>query len=181
MYNIYCLADYNYAEKEEALRISLNIKASIKRSFDDSTHDFLEQRLNELNEKLSRLEELPVKEVEEKHDVENAIILVLENDIKKFKLFILKKFNFYMEFSLHADDIIHMKFTPFKELNEYFELDAYEIKALQHLGFRMSEDVLFIDFDMKNDSIKSIKVLLSRIFFEVFHWSRRKIFELVIY
>jgi len=158
-----------------------NIKANVKRSTDNSLNGLQEQRLNELNEKLSRLNKLPQREVEEKHDLQNAIIRLLENDIKEFKLFILKKYNFYIEFSLQADEIIHMKFTPFKEFKEYFELDAFQMRTLEHIGFSVNEDMVFIDFDLKNNSVNSLLILVSRIFFEVFYSHRREIFELVIY
>jgi len=41
---------------------------------------------------------LPQKEVEEKYDFENAIIRLLENNIQGFRLYILRRFNFYIDF-----------------------------------------------------------------------------------
>ena len=48
LHNLYCLTDYNHAEKAEALRMLSNIKANVKRSTDNSLNGLPEQRLNEL-------------------------------------------------------------------------------------------------------------------------------------
>ena len=111
---------------------------------------------------------MPQKEVEEKYDFENAIIRLLENNIQGFRLYILRRFNFYIEFSLQATDVIHIEFTPFKNFDERFEFNTFEKTTLQHLGFILAGELLFIDFDLKENSIQSMKILLSRIFLKSF-------------
>ncbi len=180
LFNLYALSDYNHAEKTEVLRQISNSDLMLQKQQDDFFKKFAVNRSRELNVKLSALNKMPVVEVEEKNDLENAIIRLLEKDIKRFKLFILRTKNFYMDFSLQRQDIVRIEFTPFKNFYEYFSISDFEIQALQRIGFMLNQDRLYINFDLTNQSTQAIKIFLSRIFFEVFYWHSRKGFELEI-
>ena len=185
LFNLYALSDYNHTEKTKVLRMISNIE-SIKKT-DNDFISYREKQLQELNAKLSILNEMPIIEIEEKYDIENAIIQLLEKQINGFKLFILKEANLYLDFTLTEIDIVHIEFTPFKALfNEYLFSDLLgdsEIESLHKNGFKLNDDqnVFYINFNLQNQSTQLLEIFLSRIFFEILHWHSRKNFELVIY
>jgi hypothetical protein len=180
--NLYALSDYNHAEKTKVLSFISNIQSHKKRFNNDFTSSFDEERLKKLNLKLSILNEQPVIEVEQKYDVENAIIQLLEKKINSFKLFILKTYNLYLYFTLIEPGIVHIEFTPFKNFIDDYSLNESKIELLVKRGFNLSYDqsILYIDFDLRDQTIQSLKKFLSRIFFEDFYWHLEKNSELVI-
>jgi hypothetical protein len=180
LYVLYCLSDNNYAEKTEVLKRIKNFELKLKKLDSQFREDFIEIEIHGMNTTLAKLKELPIIEVEEKHDLENATIQLLENKIKGFKL-ISKQLAFYINFSLRNRDVIQIKFTPFNDSADYSFFDGSQIKRLQKLGFNLNYNTLYTNVDVHNQSTQVINILLSRIFFEIFYWHRWKLLELVIY
>lgn len=184
LFNLYSLSDYNHVKKTEQLRILSNIEFARSKNNIDSS--FIESKIKNVQAELSRLNELPVFEVEEKHDIESAIINLLERKVAGFKLFILPEENLYLDFSLSASDTVHIEFTPFNALNKYSFHDLVhnsEIESLHHNGFKLSEDgnIIYLDFSLIECSTRSLMIFLSKLFLEILHRQFRETFKLLIY
>lgn len=182
LFTLYCLADYDHAEKAKLLRILSNLHSVI----DDAGHplftEVIEKEIKEMTAKLSLLNEKPIIEVEEKHDIENAIIYLLERKINGFKLFMSKRYNSYLDFTLAAADVVHIEFTPFDELYEEYSVDS-EKEILKHHGFKLNgnANILYIDFDLKDISTKILMIFLSQLFFGTLRYHIEKKLKLSIY
>ena len=130
LFNLYSLSDYDHAKKAELRRRLSNVESSTKEPDHPLFKEFREKEIKELTDKLSSLNEKPIIEVEEKHDIENAIIYLLEKKISGFKLFISKRYNLYLDFTLAATDVVHIEFTPLDTLYEKYFFDSFFKKCL---------------------------------------------------
>jgi hypothetical protein len=192
LFNLYSLTDYKHAEKAEIKRQISNIEFLKKSKKDQFKLRFAEKRLQELNEKLDALNRETITEIEEKYDIENAIIRLLEKEINGFKIFILKGFNLYLDFTLIETEIIHISFTPLSKIFSERTLEQYalnyfindtDIKSLKRNGFKLSDDenLLYINFDLKNKSTQFLISFLSFVFYKILNSHSAKVLELKIY
>lgn len=187
LFNLYSLSDYAHAEKARLLRILSNLRSAIKYADHPLLKALREKEINELTAKLSLLNEKPIIEVEEKHNIENAIIQLVEEKINGFKFFISKRDNLYLDFTLAEADVIHIGFTPFNLLhgeysfNNFFEDSKIEI--LKRNGFKLSDNanILYIDFDLKDRSTQTLVIFLSKLFLKPSYGYAKENFELSIY
>lgn len=184
LFNLYSLSDYNHSQKTELQKRLSNME--LIKSKENLHSPFIEREIKNLQTKLSQLNELAGFEVEEKYDIENAIIYLLEEKINGFKLIILKKGNLYLDFSFPGEDTIHIQFTPFNKLAEYAFTDllhSSEIELLYLNGFTLSEDrnVMYIDFCLEGSSTQRLTIFLAKLFFDILSFQQTKFFELLTY
>lgn len=185
LFNLYCLLDYDHAKKVKLLQVLSNIK--LVKNKNDLDSSLIEKELESLQTKLSILNEKSIIEVAEKHDIENAIIYLLERKINGFKIFILKRDNLYLDFTLAAADVVHIKFTPFNLLNGEYSFDNFfedsTIETLKRNGFKLNgnANILYIDYHLKNKSTQVLMVFLSQLFFSTLRWYIEKKLALSIY
>jgi len=187
LFNLYALSDKNHKEKADIKRHISNIQFRKKKPDINFVSTSYEEILQQLNARLDKLNQLPVVAIEEKHDIENAIIRLLEKEINGFKISILKQWNVYLNFTLIEANTIHMEFTPFNTLSNNYSFGNLfhdsEIEALKRYGFRLNEDhnVFYINFNLEGNSTQLLIEFLLRIFYEILNGHSGKILELLIY
>lgn len=185
LFNLYSLADATYAEKNKISQLISNIMSIKEECNDKSMANFCEKTLKEFKTKLSALNEIPLVEPEEKHDIENSIIRLAEKNINGFQL-ILKEADLFLDFTLAQPDVIRIELTPFNALHKSSFDSLFhdsEIKSLKKNGFKLSDNQnnFYINFNLKNQSTRSLNIFLAYVFFEILHWHSRKNSELLIY
>ena len=109
-------------------------------------------------------------------------INLLERKINGFKLFMLKRDNLYLDFTLAATEVVHIEFTPFNKLNGEYSPDS-ETEILKQHGFKLNDNanILYMGFDLKDRSTRTLMTFLSQLFLKPFYSYTRKNFELSIY
>jgi hypothetical protein len=132
------------------------------------------ENLQSEKEALERLNQIPKKEGLPNNDalLDKTLRKLLDKKIKDFKLILKKDENLFLEFSF-SNKILKVTIPYVKQHTKKWILSDEKINKLKNLGFNLNENdtkLTLILIGDKEDILKRLKIILSKIIFEIFYF-----------
>ncbi len=170
------IEDPYYDEKMGQKRLIASLEKRLVDTNSDAEKNYLIKKLQDYKEAVNKLNESTSEKAKTGNEniLENSITDLLEKKIKSFRLILIKSDNLLLEFS-HNKKVTKVVVPYVKALIDKQILNEQNMKKLINLGFESSgkQSKLVLElFRNKETIVKELKIILSKIVFEVFYFKQ---------
>lgn len=171
----YHLQDKAYSGKANLLGIIDSYEKQIESGISEFERNYYLKIIQKEREKLDKLRqsELSLDHIEHQDLLDSTLFKLIDKRIKYFNLILIKKKNFYLNFRLSKKQFV-ISLDNIKRHVKKHALYEGQINSLERSGFIFSSNrnklTLFLPYAGSKD-INSVKLILIKIVFEIFHFS----------
>lgn len=168
------LEDINHDEKKDLEREIIFREKDLNTEIPDPMRAYFLGELQKLKQQLAELNRISKEpsEVGTSTVFDEVLIKLIRGKIKKFTVILNSRAGLNLEFSTSKNNL-KLAFPDIKRQLKNYLLYGSQIELLTRLGFSLTnhDDKLVLQLPMKDmSSIDTLKTILARIVFEVFHF-----------
>lgn len=166
--------DIFYDEKSHKQRRITALEKRLEEASSDDWKEYLNKDLQRHKEELEKLNQSSQNKTasENENIVDKTILDLVERKIKGFKLILKKAGNFLLDFS-YRKEALKVVLPNLKSLTNKWTLHEDNINTFINLGFVLTDNQSTLVLKLTGDKeaiIQNLKIILSKIVFEIFYF-----------
>ena len=166
--------DRFYKEKDFRLERIAIWKQALSLAISDDMKEYYEMIIQMEEEDLEKLNQISKQQAANPNSsiFDDALVKLVEKKIKNLKLILKKTDNFFLGFT-YSTKKLKVSLPYVRQHKKKRLLDDESITSFQNLGFDLSQNKLTLILSgNKEDILHQLKVILSKIVFEIFHFKK---------
>ncbi|HEX8357045.1 MAG TPA: hypothetical protein VF610_06530 [Segetibacter sp.] len=166
--------DKLYDEKEFKQRTIEGLQKRIEKESSDYIKEHYEQEIERAKKELEKLNQIPrqVTLPEDSTLLDETLTKLVEKRIKNLKLILNKENNLLLKFTYSSKEL-KVTLPYIKRHVKKWTLQEYDIKQICKLGFKLADNETKLSLTLTGEKeyiLNKLKVILLKIFFEIFHF-----------